>query len=75
MLNHGITKNKNCNNDNMMRVIELFGGLLWCQNPWYMGGKRDLYWEYLFPRVSYIRESEVETTPEETCMNGNELDE
>ena len=45
--------------------FEFVGGLLWCQNLRYMGGKRDnkewgLNWEHLFPSVSgYKRRSDI----------------
>ena len=49
----------NHNDDNVMRASMWFdfGGLLWCQNPWYMGGERankkwDLNWHHPLPRVS-----------------------
>jgi hypothetical protein len=51
-----------------MRVtvwFKFFGSLLWCPNPWYMGGKRDnkewdFNWEHSFPRIlEYERKSDI----------------
>ena len=51
--------NNNDNDDNVMCAsvwFEFLGGLLQCQNLWYMWGKHDnkeedLNWEQPFPRV------------------------
>ena len=66
-----MTQNQHCNNDNDDEVLHvnmwlnIFSGLIWCQNLCYMGGIcdnkwGDLNWAHPFARIAgYKRRSDI----------------